>query len=221
MVTDPDNHAVKPIRIKICGITSVADAQQVASAGADAIGLVFYEKSPRAVSIEQAADIAQSVGPYVTVVGLFVNADAQTVHSVLQQVPIHVLQFHGDEAPDFCEQFARPWYRAIRMSPKLQPAEEMARFNGAAGYLFDAWDNSTYGGTGTVFDWQRVPQSTRPIVLAGGLNSDNVAAAITTVQPYGVDVSGGVELAPGQKCPQKVRQFIQTVKAQSRRPEGE
>ena len=201
------------IRIKICGITSVEDALHAVSAGADAIGLVFYPQSPRAVSVQQAAEIAVAVGPYVTVVGLFVNADAEQVHSVLSKVPLHILQFHGDEDARFCEQFKRPWYKAIRMSPVLDPQQEMENFENAAGYLFDAWSKDIYGGTGETFDWQRIPQSDRPIILAGGLTPDNIAQAVAMVKPYGVDVSGGVEREPGQKCPQKIQQFIENAKS--------
>ena len=201
------------VRVKICGITSVADAQQAVAAGADAIGLVFYAKSPRAVSIELAVEIALAAGPYVSVVGLFVNADAGEVNAVLERVPLHVLQFHGDEDQAFCRQFNRPWYKAIRMNPELDIAAEIERFSGACGVLFDAWHKDKYGGTGETFDWQRVPHANRAVVLAGGLMPENVAEAVAAVKPYAVDVSGGVELAPGKKCPHKVRQFIDSAKA--------
>lgn len=201
------------VRVKICGITSVVDAQQAVAAGADAIGLVFYDKSPRAVTVGQAAEIAAAVGPYVSVVGLFVNAGVEEVRSVLRRVPLHVLQFHGDEDESFCRQFNRPWYKAIRVGPELDVAAEMARFSAACGVLLDAWSDDKYGGTGKTFDWQRVPQSDRAVVLAGGLTPENVAEAVATVKPYAVDVSGGVEQAPGKKCPEKVRQFIESAKA--------
>lgn len=201
------------IRVKICGITSVADAQLAVNAGADAIGLVFYEPSPRAVSIEQAREIAASVGPFVTVVGLFVSADEAFIREVLANVALHVLQFHGDESHEFCEQFQRPYMKAIRMRPELDVAQEIADFPSAAAILLDAYRPGVPGGTGETFDWQRVPlQAMRPIVLAGGLTPENVALAVQSTQVYGVDVSGGVESSPGKKDAQKVEQFIHNAK---------
>lgn len=207
------------IRIKICGITSVADAQMAVKAGADAIGLVFYEPSPRAVSIDQAREIAASVGPFVTVVGLFVNAEESFVRDVLAQVSLHVLQFHGDESHEFCEQFQRPYMKAIRMRPELDIEQAINAFPSATAILLDAYRPGTPGGTGETFDWQRVPtRSTRPIVLAGGLTAENVALAIQSTQVnghdgvYGVDVSGGVESTPGKKDAQKIKQFIQNAR---------
>lgn len=196
-------------RVKICGITSVADAQTALNAGADAIGLVFYAPSPRAVTIEQAREIAASVGPFVTVVGLFVNADESYVRDVLANVGLHLLQFHGDESPEFCESFHRPYMKAIRMRPELDLAGAFDKYASATAILLDAYRPGVPGGTGETFDWQRVPkQSLRPIVLAGGLTPENVASAIQATHVYGVDVSGGVESAPGKKDSQKVEQFI-------------
>lgn len=201
------------IRVKICGITSVADAKLAVQAGADAIGLVFYERSPRAVSIEQAREIAISVGPFVTVVGLFVDAEEAFVNDVLAKVGLHVLQFHGNESREFCEQFKRPYVKAIRMRPQLDVTQAIAEYSSATGILLDAYRPGVPGGTGETFDWQRVPsQSPKPIVLAGGLTAQNVAAAVESTQVYGVDVSGGVESAPGKKDPFKVEQFIHNAK---------
>ena len=201
------------IRVKICGITSVDDAQIAVEAGADAIGLVFYAPSPRAVSIEQAREIAASVGPLVTVVGLFVNADEALVCKVLANVALHVLQFHGDESSEFCEQFQRPYMKAIRMRPELDVSQAIAEYPSAAGILLDAYRPGVPGGTGETFDWQRVPaQAAKPIVLAGGLTPENVALAVQSIRVYGVDVSGGVEFAPGKKDAQKVEQFIHSAK---------
>ena len=197
------------IRVKICGITSVADARSAVEAGADAIGLVFYEPSPRAVSIDQARTIAASVGPFVTVVGLFVDADASYINNVLGNVSLHVLQFHGNESREFCEQFQRPFMKAIRMKPELNVAQEIDKYLSASAILLDAYRPGVPGGTGETFDWARVPkESARPIVLAGGLTIENIALAIRSTHVYGVDVSGGVESAPGQKDPRKVVQFI-------------
>lgn len=197
------------IRVKVCGITSVADARSAVDAGADAIGLVFYDPSPRAVSIEQARSIAASVGPFVTVVGLFVDAQESFVRKVLANVSLHVLQFHGNETREFSEQFQRPYMKAIRMRPELDVMQEIDKYPTASAILLDAYRPGVPGGTGETFDWQRVPQTTsRHIVLAGGLTPENVAAAVRATRVYGVDVSGGVESSPGQKDPRKVAQFI-------------
>lgn len=200
-------------RVKICGITSVEDAAAAVQAGTDAIGLVFYSKSPRAVSVTQAAEIAQSVGPFVTVVGLFVNAEPGFVSSVLQQVPLHVLQFHGDETEEYCQQFQRPYFKALRMKEDLDVSAAMAKFPSAVGILLDAYRPGVPGGTGETFDWQRVPQnSSVPVVLAGGLNPNNVAQAVESTKIYGVDVSGGVEASPGKKDTDKMMAFVRHAK---------
>lgn len=201
------------IRVKICGITSVADVHLAVNAGADAIGLVFYAPSPRAVSIAQAREIAASVGPFVTVVGLFVDADESFVREVLASVALHVLQFHGDESREYCEQFQRPYMKAIRMRPELDVALAIEHYASAAAVLLDAYRPGIPGGTGETFDWQRVPaKSARPIVLAGGLTPENVALAIQSTHVYGVDVSGGVESVLGKKDAQKVEQFIRNAR---------
>jgi phosphoribosylanthranilate isomerase len=204
---------VNAIRVKICGITSVADAQVAVKAGADAIGLVFYTPSPRAVSIEQAREIAASVGPFVTVVGLFVNAEESYVHEVLANVALHLLQFHGDESREYCEQFQRAYMKAIRMRPELDVVPTIAEYPSAAAILLDAYRPGVPGGTGETFDWQRIPVlAERPIVLAGGLTADNVVLAIQSTHVYGVDVSGGVESAPGKKHAHKVEEFINNAR---------
>ena len=202
------------MRVKICGITSVDDALIAMKAGADAIGLVFYEPSPRCVNIEQAEAIARAVGPFVTVVALFVNASSDVIENILKRVPIHVIQFHGDEPAEFCEQFSRPYLKALRMHEDLDVDETMGLFNSASGILLDAYTPGVPGGTGETFDWQRVPKdSGRPIVLAGGLNPENIRRAVTETSIYGVDVSGGVERAPGIKDAQKIESFIRAAKS--------
>lgn len=201
------------VRIKICGITSVADAGYAVRAGADAIGLVFYEHSPRAVSIELAREIAYAAGPFVTLVGLFVNADAAFIQQVLSRVPLQLLQFHGDESAEFCQQFQRPYIKAIRMRPELDMQQVMASHPNALALLLDAYRAGVPGGTGETFDWQRIPKNaSRPLVLAGGLTPENIARAVNSTQVYGVDVSGGVESAPGKKDPQKIATFIHSAK---------
>lgn len=196
-------------RVKICGITRADDARQAVAAGADALGVVFYAPSPRAVDVAQAQQVAQAAGPFVTLVGLFVNAEVAAVRKILTQVPIQLLQFHGDEDARYCETFERPYIKAIRMRPGLDVLASMAEHPRAQGFLLDAYRPGVPGGTGESFDWQRVPrQSERPIILAGGLTPENVARAVDTTNPYGVDVSGGVETGRGRKDQNKMNLFI-------------
>ncbi|WP_111642074.1 phosphoribosylanthranilate isomerase [Marinimicrobium alkaliphilum] len=201
------------MRVKICGITSVADARTAVNAGADAIGLVFYASSPRRVDLEQARSIALAVGPLVTTVGLFVNAEADFIEQVLARVPLNLLQFHGDETPEACARWQRPYLKALRMRPGLDVGAEVARYAGASGILLDAYRPGVPGGTGESFDWQRFPrEAERPLVLAGGLTPGNVAQAVAQTHARAVDVSGGVESAPGRKDPDKVYAFIAQAK---------
>ncbi len=198
------------MRIKICGITSSDDAHAVAQAGADAIGIVFYSDSQRNVAnLALAREIALSVGAFVTVVGLFVNPAPAEVETVLSECPLHVLQFHGDETPDFCRQFRRPFIKAVRMKPGVDVEESAERFSLASGLLLDAYRPGERGGTGDTFEWNRIPKGLAgSIILAGGLSPSNVAQAVQQVRPYGLDVSTGVESAPGKKDPDKVSKFI-------------
>lgn len=206
---------MSPTRVKICGITREADARAAAAAGADAIGLVFYPDSPRAVSLGQAKGIAENVPPFVTIVALFVDEPADVVMRTLKRVPIDIIQFHGDETPEFCAQFSRPWIKALRMKPGLDVALECGRFAGARGVLLDTWQEGTPGGTGHAFDWSLASADdySLPLVLAGGLHPDNVAEAVKIVRPAAVDVSGGVESAPGIKDASKMRHFISAVRS--------
>ena len=201
-------------RVKICGITSVADAHIASDAGADAIGLVFYEPSPRYVDIESAKRIAREVGPFVTVVGLFVNAETEQIKHISQIVGLNLLQFHGDEPAEYCEQFDLPYMKALRMREGLDVTDVAKAYRGTSAILLDAYRKGVPGGTGESFDWARVPQDLdKPVVLAGGLTPANALAAAEQVKPYALDVSGGVEAAPGKKDPQKVKEFIQNAKA--------
>ncbi|WP_080558746.1 phosphoribosylanthranilate isomerase [Ectopseudomonas mendocina] len=201
------------VRSKICGITRVEDALAAVEAGADAIGLVFYAKSPRAVNVEQAAEIVQALPPFVTSVGLFVNMPREQLLAVLQQVPLDLLQFHGDESPAECEGYGRPYIKALRVRPGENVAAAMAPYAGARGILLDTFVEGVPGGTGAAFDWSLVPQGVaRPIILAGGLEAHNVAAAIRQVRPYAVDVSGGVEASKGIKDAGKIRAFVKSVR---------
>ncbi len=206
-----------PVRVKICGITCEQDALAALQAGASAVGLVFYPPSPRYLAdLALAQRIALSLGPFVSVVGLFVNASASAVQQVLAQVPLQVLQFHGDEPAAFCEQFERPYLKAVRMKPGLALEPLMAQHPKASGFLLDAYKPGVPGGTGEAFDWAAFPRhAPKPLVLAGGLTPNTVAQAIEQTSPYGVDVSGGVESAPGVKDHAKIRCFMQQVQSLS------
>ena len=200
-------------RIKICGITREQDVLTVARSGADALGLVFYEKSPRHVGLQQAAKLARSVPPFVTVVGLFVNPSTEYVHEVLSKVPLDVLQFHGEETPDFCQQFGKPYLKAIRVKAGVDLLQCASRYADAQGLLLDAFIEGTHGGTGESFDWSIIPHDLPlPVILSGGLHAGNVADAIKQVRPYAVDVSSGVEASKGIKDAAKIAAFINEVK---------
>lgn len=200
-------------RIKICGITRIEDALAAAQAGADAIGLVFHAASPRAVSIEQARAIVQALPPFITVVGLFVDAPEKVIRSVLDQVPLDLLQFHGDEPDSFCQRFARPYLKAVRVRPGDDLNALAANWPGACGILLDSYKPGVPGGTGETFDWSMIPPQ-RPwtLVLAGGLNASNVRQAIDMTAPWAVDISGGVEATKGIKDIDKINAFIHEVK---------
>lgn len=202
-------------RVKVCGITSEEAAIHASSVGADAIGLVFYGPSSRNLAdLGLARAIALACGPFVTVVGLFVDSDTASIDRILSKVPLGLMQFHGGETESFCESFQRPYIKALRMKPNMDVTAEMVKFNSATGILLDAYRPGVPGGTGDTFDWGRVPaKASKPIVLAGGLTADNVKAAVDAVQPWAVDVSGGVEQSPGVKSPQLVSNFIANAKS--------
>lgn len=199
-------------RVKVCGITQVGDALVAAAAGVDAIGLVFAEASPRRVSLDQARAVCAALPPFVTAVGLFVDAAPAQIREVLGQVPLDLLQFHGGETPEQCRGYGRPYIRAIHMRPGVDLAAEARRYADAAGLLLDTYSPSAAGGTGVVFDWAQVPREFGlPIILAGGLTPENVAAAILKVRPYAVDVSSGVEQGKGIKDAAKIIAFMRSV----------
>ena len=205
-------------RIKICGITSVEDALAAAQLGADAIGLVFYPPSPRYVEVEQAAEIAAALPPFVTTVGLFVNADEQTISEVVSRVQIDLIQFHGNECHDYCGLHQRPYLKAVRMSDEVDLDKQMADYAQARALLLDTYKAGVPGGTGEKFNWDRVPAHLADkIILAGGLTPENVKDAVAQVHPYAVDVSGGVESAPGKKDTEKMARFIEAVRSQESR----
>lgn len=190
----------------------------IAQNGADALGMVFYGKSPRYITTQQASLLIKSVPPFVTVVGLFVNPSEEEVRNVLSRVPLDVLQFHGEEEPEFCAQFGRPYLKALRARPGVDLLQCAARYAqarsaSAQGLLLDAYIEGTHGGTGESFDWALIPHDLPlPVILSGGLHAGNVAEAIRQVRPYAVDVSSGVEAAKGIKDAAKIAVFINEVK---------
>lgn len=199
-------------RVKICGITRIEDGLAAAHAGADAIGLVFAPASPRRVTAEQAAAIVAALPPFVSSVALFVDPKAEEVRAVLERLRPDLLQFHGDEPPDFCAAFGLPYLKAARVRPGLDLLQYAATYAGARGLLLDAYHPDSHGGTGQRFDWDLIPSDMpRPVVLAGGLNPDNVAAAVSRVRPWAVDVSSGVERIKGIKDAHLIARFIREV----------
>ena len=200
-------------RIKLCGMTRPADVELADRLGADAIGLVFYPPSPRAVSIEQAAELARLAGAFCSRVALFVNAEEAEINRVLSQVPIDVIQFHGDESPEFCQRFNKPWIKALRVRDRATLEADLDRYAAANTLLLDAYKPGQPGGTGETFNWQLIPERWRSsIVLAGGLDPANVFEAVSTLRPLGVDVSGGIEAAKGEKSPDKMTEFVRQVR---------
>ncbi|MDV2469893.1 phosphoribosylanthranilate isomerase [Acinetobacter chinensis] len=207
-------------RAKICGITRPQDIQAAVNAGVDAIGLVFFEPSPRYVHAELAQQLVRLIPPYVSIVGLFVNAAQEDIAQVLEQVPLDVIQFHGDETAEQCQQMAqynkRRWYKAIQVKPDATDTEIISTIQqyqqaGASAMLLDAWHPELKGGTGHSFDWSQFPKLDIPLILAGGLKPENIEDAIKMTQPYAVDVSGGVESAKGIKDQQLIEKFMQGV----------
>lgn len=210
------NSLLARTRVKICGFTRVDDALCAAHLGVDAIGLVFYEPSPRHVSLEQAKAIVEMLPPFVTVVGLFVNAQQSNVNQILDQLALDLLQFHGDEDQDFCSSFRLPYIKAVRVQQSSDIIQAAQQFSNAQGLLLDAWHPDVQGGTGLQFDWSILAHDltqdmTLPLILAGGLNADNIYDAITATQPYAVDVSSGVESSKGVKDSLRMTDFLKEV----------
>ncbi|WP_249672762.1 phosphoribosylanthranilate isomerase [Pseudomonas abieticivorans] len=201
------------VRSKICGITRIEDALAAVEAGADAIGFVFYAKSPRAVTAEQARAIIAQLPPFITTVGLFVDVSRCELTEILEVVPLDLLQFHGAETPADCDGYHRPWIKALRVRPGDDLEAACRAYHKASGILLDAYVAGIPGGTGEAFDWALIPAHlSKPIILAGGLSADNVAQAIRRVRPYAVDVSGGVEAQKGIKDHGKVEAFMAAVR---------
>lgn len=200
-------------RVKICGITRVEDARAAAEAGADAIGLVFDPASPRCVSLEQALAIIDSVPPFVTVVGLFVDAPAERVRAVLERARLGLLQFHGRETPEQCRDYGRPYVKAVRMREGVDLRAEERRYADAVSLVLDTYVSGQSGGSGRAFDWNLIPRDlAKPVILAGGLTPENVGEAIRRVRPAAVDVSSGVESAKGIKDRDKIVAFVRAVR---------
>ncbi len=200
-------------RVKICGITRIEDAMAAAQAGADAVGFVFDPKSPRHIHPDQALKIARALPPFITIVGLFVNAAPDTIEGVLGHVPLDLIQFHGDEKPEQCRRYHRSYIKAIHMQPDIDLHEKARLYGDATGLLLDSYVADVPGGSGRAFDWSRVPRDPgKPLVLAGGLTPENVAEAIRQVRPYAVDVSSGVEQSKGIKDHQKISAFVEVVR---------
>lgn len=199
-------------KVKICGFTEAENARQAAIAGVDAIGLVFYDKSPRNVDILRAQEIIEALPPFVNRVGLFVNANPSFVDEVLCEVPLDTLQFHGDESLLDCSQYQMPFIKSLRVKPETNVFQVADEFSSASAILLDSFNPSAYGGTGEAFDWSLAcVDISLPIILAGGLNETNVSAAISQVKPYAVDASSGVESAPGVKDIDKIVAFIRNT----------
>ena len=200
------------VRSKICGITCIEDALAAVDAGADAIGLVFYPKSPRFVTVEQAQAIVAALPPFVSTVGLFVNAERAELKALLDIVSLDLIQFHGDETPEQCDGYSRPFIKALRVQAGDDIAAICDTYVNACGILLDTYVAGIPGGTGETFDWALIPKHlSKPVILAGGLTSANVSQAIAQVHPYAVDVSGGVEKSKGLKDHDKIRAFMSAV----------
>lgn len=204
-------------RIKVCGLTRLDDVMSAIDAGVDALGFVFYSESPRSITAMQVADFEGYIPPYVQIVGLFVNATAEDVRQVLSYVKLDILQFHGNESPEQCAAIAneanKRWYKAIQVKDDMDLLAEIQKYKmaGASAILLDAYHPLLKGGTGHSFDWSRFPKSDIPLILAGGLNAENVKEAILQTTPYAVDVSGGVESSKGIKDNVKIKVFVQQV----------
>lgn len=195
-------------RVKFCGLTRADDVALAVSSGADALGFVFYEPSSRYVTIAVACELTKAVPAFVTRVGLFVNAEPKRVVEAFQKARLNLIQYHGDESPEYCESIGLPYIKAFRVQPETEILSEMERYPQASGFLLDAYVKGQPGGTGERFDWGLIPKTDRPIILAGGLTPENAKDAIDSVAPWALDVSGGIEVEPGRKDPDKMARFM-------------
>lgn len=199
------------VRVKVCGITRLKDAQAAIDAGVDALGFVFYPRSPRYIHPQEAQRIIQQLPAFVSMVGLFMDASATFVGDVLKQTQLDLLQFHGKEMPEYCEQFQRPYIKSVPMLENINLSEYAQAHANARAVLLDSTRLGQAGGTGDTFDWQTIPEFAKPVVLAGGLNPRNVGEAIQQSHCYAVDCSSGVESSAGIKCAHKMQRFMQSV----------
>lgn len=205
-------NALRRTRVKICGLRTPDDARVAAEAGADAVGLVFFPPSPRHLEIAAAREIAAALPPFVARVALFVNPEEAMVRAVLEQVRIELIQFHGDEPPEFCGSFGLPYLKAARVRPGFDLLNYLSSHRDAAGWLLDSFKADKWGGTGATFDWSEIPVGAeRPLILSGGLDPENVGDAIRAVGPWAVDVSSGVERSKGVKDHDRIRRFLAAV----------
>jgi phosphoribosylanthranilate isomerase len=195
-------------RVKLCGFTHPDDVAIAVDLGADAWGFVFYPPSPRALTLERAVVLTRPVPAFVTRVGLFVDASEAMVRETFDRARLNLVQYHGAETPEFCQAMGLPYIRAIRVRPEMDLIAEMERYGDASGFLLDAYKPGVPGGTGESFDWGLIPKTDRPVILAGGLTPENAMDAIQVVAPWALDVSGGIESAPGRKDPDKMARFI-------------
>ena len=195
-------------RVKFCGLTHEEDITRAVKLGVDALGFVFYAPSSRSVAPDQAAMLTSSVPAFVTRVGLFVNEQPEIIQSIFERTRLNLIQYHGDESPEFCDAVGLPFIKAFRVRPGIDIQTELGRYPKASGFLLDAYVKGQPGGTGERFDWEQIPQSDAPIILAGGLSPDNAKDAIEQVAPWGLDVSGGIETKPGRKDPDKMMRFM-------------
>ena len=195
-------------RVKFCGFTHQDDVAQAVALGADALGFVFYGPSSRYVSPEHAQTLTRSVPAFVTRVGLFVDEEAETVQRIFEIARLNLIQYHGEESPEFCDAVGIPYIKAFRVRKGMDLRTEMDRYPNASGFLLDAYVKGQPGGTGERFDWELIPHSHAPIILAGGLTPDNAKDAIDQVAPWALDVSGGIETKPGRKDPDKMARFM-------------
>lgn len=199
-------------RVKICGLTRPEDAHAAARFGADAVGIIFYPPSPRGVDIEVARNVRRVLPPFVTVVGVFVDPQADFLERAIREVPLDLVQFHGSETPEFCRACSRPYIKAVRMRKGVNLRQLVRRYAGARALMLDSFESGKHGGTGRTFDWSLIPTDLElPFILAGGLTPDNVASAVASVSPFAVDANGGVEASPGIKDHAKIEAFIREV----------
>jgi phosphoribosylanthranilate isomerase len=205
-------------RIKICGITRPEDARSAVANGVDAIGFIQWRKSPRFIEPDRAGQIASDLPPLVSCVAVFVNPTTAEVEAAIRAIPAVTLQFHGEESPEFCAGFGRPWIKAGGAKPGRDLLKYFSDFNHAAAWLVDKFNDQLYGGTGSRFDWNLVPKNPgRPLILSGGLDAESVGEAIRTIHPYAIDVSSGVEIDKGIKDPEKIATFMTEVRRADQR----